>query len=341
MASQDTALNQLPNPKDHRSIQFPHPSGVHHSVDITGIKRLSGKKTTEATWCLPTQINKSNLKMATLWWRRSWWHPVHHWIQTGSGPTCSCSFDGPQMPLYLCIYGLDASIIPETNYRWVGRCDDEHGFGPDWIYRTSVGERTNSLQQTPGMPRLKSWDSSADCTNPQEACWWRRMSWDHPRTCKKYLTLPVRRKSEDIFFNSSDLSMAGLFWDIRDQELVEQGHWYLHRFSYSGMENGWINEAQIGITQRIKLHTLELLTSKNRSGYDIWPAKHTVKLHGSSRKGGHFLGTMSSVGRLGKKGLPSPPPPPGKQSHHFPGRSRSFNSGTTAANSFDASSTSI
>lgn len=43
-------------------------------------------------------------------------------------------------------------------------------------------------------------------------------------------------------------------------------------------------EAQTGVTQRIKLHTLELLTGRN-SRYGIRLTKDSLKLHGSSRKG--------------------------------------------------------
>jgi|OrbCmetagenome_4_1107370.scaffolds.fasta_scaffold485305_1 hypothetical protein len=44
-------------------------------------------------------------------------------------------------------------------------------------------------------------------------------------------------------------------------------------------------EAQTGVTQRIKLHTLELLTGRNSRYGGIRLTKDSLKLHGSSRKG--------------------------------------------------------
>ena len=77
--------------------------------------------------------------------------------------------------------------------------------------------------------------------------------------------------------------MADMFWNIRDQELVEQSG-----LTSSLMQAIWTGkqliEAQTGVTQRIKLHTLELLTGRN-SRYGIRLTKDSLKLHGSSRKG--------------------------------------------------------
>jgi hypothetical protein len=66
-------------------------------------------------------------------------HPAHHWIQTGIGPMCSCSFDGPGMPVYL---GNCRFHSPRNKLSWVGRCNDEQGLGPDWSHPMSVGEQT-------------------------------------------------------------------------------------------------------------------------------------------------------------------------------------------------------
>ena len=44
-------------------------------------------------------------------------------------------------------------------------------------------------------------------------------------------------------------------------------------------------EAQTGVTQRIKLHTLELLTGRDSRYGGIRLTKDSLKLHGSSRKG--------------------------------------------------------
>ena len=66
-------------------------------------------------------------------------HPAHHWIQTGIGPMCSCSFDGPGMPLRL---GNCRFHSPRNKLSWVGRCNDEQGLGPDWSHPISVGEQT-------------------------------------------------------------------------------------------------------------------------------------------------------------------------------------------------------